>query len=110
MADQQPPLLSDLVSQLDAPSDRRTFITRAGLLSVTIPGVGAALSACSPNGVLSDSTKARAGEAHDTGAHTATDTGAAHSRIHNSDSRLDSAVLKGEHRAANSATGTATQG
>jgi nitrite reductase (NO-forming) len=110
MADQQPPLLSDLVSKLDSPSDRRTFITRAGMLSLAIPGVGAALSACSPNGVLSDSTKARAGAANDTGARVARDTGATHSRIHNSDSRLDSAVLKGEHRAANSATGSATQG
>ena len=46
MAEQQPPLLSDLVSGLDSPSDRRTFISRAGLLTLAIPGVGAALTAC----------------------------------------------------------------
>lgn len=104
MPDQQPPLLSDLLSRLDSPSDRRTFLTRASALSLVIPGVGAALAACSPSGPPSDTTAVRAGAAPDTG----------QTRIrppaHNSDSRLDSAVLKREHRAPSSATGSATQG
>ncbi|HET9685414.1 MAG TPA: multicopper oxidase domain-containing protein [Gemmatimonadaceae bacterium] len=102
MSEQLPPLLSDLVSGRDVPSDRRTFLTRAGLLSLAIPGVGAALTACSPSGAPSDTSHARAGAAPDTGTE--------HPRIHNSDSRLDSALLKKEHRAPSSATGTATQG
>lgn len=102
MSDQQPPLLSDLVSGRDAPSDRRTFLTRAGLLSLAIPGVGSALAACSPGGAPADTSQARKIGAPDTGTE--------RPRIHNSDSRLDSALLKKEHRASSSATGTATQG
>lgn len=104
MPDQQPPLLSDLLSRLDSPSDRRTFLTRASALSLVIPGVGAALAACSPSGPPSDTTAVRAGAAPDTG-QTPNRPSA-----HNSDSRLDSAVLKREHRAPSSATGSATQG
>jgi len=102
MAEQQPPLLSDLVSRLDSPSDRRTFLSRAGLLSLAIPGVGAALTACSPSAAPNDSAAVRAG--------TVPDTGQSQPRIHNSDSRLDSALLKGDHHAPTSATGSATQG
>src|SRR5690348_5963795 len=105
MAEQQPPLLSELVTRLDSPSDRRTFLSRAGLLTLAIPGVGAALSACSPNSVPSDSAAVKAGAIPDTG-----HAQGQHSRIPNSDSRLDSSLLKGEHRAGTSATGTATQG
>jgi nitrite reductase (NO-forming) len=105
MADQPAPLLSDLVNRLDSPSDRRAFLSRAGLLTLAIPGVGAALSACSPGSVPNDSAAVRAGAIPDTGR-----ARGEHPRIHNSDSRLDSALLKGEHRAPTSATGTATQG
>lgn len=104
MAEQQPPLLSELVTRLDSPSDRRTFLSRAGLLTLAIPGVGAALTACSPASVPSDSAAVKAGTVPDTGGQEP------RSRIHNSDSRLDSSLLKGEHRAPTSATGSATQG
>jgi nitrite reductase (NO-forming) len=104
MADEQPPLLSDLVSRLDSPSDRRTFLTRASALSLVIPGVGAALAACSPSSAPNDSAAVRAGTVPDTGQKPI-----AHGP-HNSDSRLDSALLKGEHRAPSSATGSATTG
>jgi nitrite reductase (NO-forming) len=105
MAEQQPPLLSELVTRLESPSDRRTFLSRAGLLTLAIPGVGAALSACSPGSVPSDSAAVKAGTVPDTG-----EAQEPRSRIHNSDSRLDSSLLKGEHRAPTSATGSATQG
>ena len=105
MAERQPPLLSELATRLDAPSDRRTFLSRAGLLTLAIPGVGAALTACSPGSVPNDSAAVKAGTVPDTG-----EAQEPRSRIHNSDSRLDSSLLKGEHRAPTSATGSATQG
>ncbi|MFI5250780.1 MAG: multicopper oxidase domain-containing protein, partial [Gemmatimonadales bacterium] len=89
---------------LDAPSDRRTFLGRAGALSLVIPGVGAALAACSQSGAPADTSQARAKATADTG-HAPIRVGG-----HNSDSRLDSAVLRREHRASNSATGSAIEG
>ncbi|HVX42014.1 MAG TPA: multicopper oxidase domain-containing protein [Gemmatimonadaceae bacterium] len=82
-------------------TDRRTFLTRASALTLMIPAAGAALTACSPSGSSSGDT------AH---AHPAQDTAAGPPRPHNSDSRLDSSLLKGEHHAGTSATGTAAQG
>ncbi len=106
------PRLSDLVAApsrdgLDAPSDRRAFLARASALSLAIPGVGAALAACSPQGgTAGDSARAAAPGA---GAGTTGGAGGAQPPL-NSDSRLDSAVLKGEHHTGTSATGAATQG
>jgi nitrite reductase (NO-forming) len=94
------PHLSELVDELSSPQSRRAFLTRTSALSLAIPGVGAALAACSPgNGEKRDSGQSRA--AQGTGAKQATGT-------HNSDSRLDSAVLQPGHHAATSATGGAT--
>ena len=106
--------LSELTDQLrDAPeidqslSDatkfetRRTFIARSSVLTLAIPGVGAALTACSPSGSRGPDTAGEGRQA--TG-------GRGGTQPHNSDSRLDSAVLKGEHHAGTSATGTAAQG
>jgi nitrite reductase (NO-forming) len=76
-------------------SDRRGFLTRAATLSLVIPGLAAACS--SP----SQGTKADSGKA------APPTTGP---QPHNSDSRLDSTLLKGEHHGGTSATGTATQG
>ena len=83
-----------------ARQNRRTFLARASALTLAIPGVGAALAACSPQGgTTRDSGRAAAGSS--TGAQQ-------RSRgPHNSDSRLDSAVLKQEHHASTSATGDA---
>ncbi len=98
MDDPNPPRLSDL---LDSQS-RRTFLTRAPALSFAVPGLAAALAACSDRDAARDTTRAAAG-----GAGQAADTT---TRLpHNSDSRLDSAVLKGHH-GGTSATGMATQG
>ena len=87
MHDIEPRSLSEL---LDRPATRRDFLARASALSLAIPAVGAALTACSPNGNgSSDSTKAnRQAPAAEPGVDEAL-------RQHNSDSRLDSAVLKG---------------
>jgi nitrite reductase (NO-forming) len=86
--------------------DRRGFLARASALTLAIPGVGAALTACSPGTTSrTDTTRAGAPQASATG-------GAVQgtNQPHNSDSRLDSAVLKGSQHGATSATGTATQG
>jgi nitrite reductase (NO-forming) len=87
-----------------ANTDRRTFLTRAAALSLVIPAAGGALAACSPAGQQrADSTKggpSQRGAAAPSGAR----------QPHNSDSRLDSALLKPEHHGGTSATGTATQG
>jgi nitrite reductase (NO-forming) len=94
------------VPRLNSPQDRRTFLSRASALSLAIPGVGAALAACSPpsdsrsDTTLGASTRTNASPA-------ATQAG---TQPHNSDSRLDSAVLKGGHHGGTSATGSATQG
>jgi nitrite reductase (NO-forming) len=90
--------------------DRRAFLARASALTLAIPGVGAALTACSPSMPNTDTTRAAAPPAGATGATAGTGAAAqGTNQPHNSDSRLDSAVLKGRH-GNTSATGTATQG
>jgi nitrite reductase (NO-forming) len=93
--------LNEILGEAD-PTDRRTFLARASVLSLAIPAAGAALVACSPGGQQprQDSTRASAAQGR----------GGEGRQPHNSDSRLDSSVLKGEHRAGTSATGSATQG
>jgi nitrite reductase (NO-forming) len=110
MSEIDAPLSSEVAEQHTAgpvqnqPESRRVFLTRTSMLTLAIPGVGAALAACSPTGGPShDSAERRVGSPADTGAQGG-------GQPHNSDSRLDSAVLKREHRAATSATGSATQG
>ena len=75
-------------------SDRRHFLTRAATLSLALPGIAAACSAPSQAG-KADSGKPAAP--------------AGGSQPHNSDSRLDSALLKGKH-GGTSATGAAAEG
>jgi nitrite reductase (NO-forming) len=90
---------------LDASVDRRVFLARASALSLAIPGLGAALAACGPSGSGVRDT------AQGTASKTGTGTGAADSlRHHNSDSRLDSAVLKAAPHGNTSATPSAVQG
>jgi nitrite reductase (NO-forming) len=81
-------------------TNRRAFLARASALSLAIPGVGAALAACSPAGGTRQGDSAR-------GATTQGARAAGARQPHNSDSRLDSAVLRPEHHAGTSATGTA---
>jgi nitrite reductase (NO-forming) len=92
MSDPVAPLLSDLIEQQQS---RRAFLKGASALSLAIPAAGAALTACSPSKGAGDSTKGAARPASQ--------------EPHNSDSRLDSAVLKGDHRGGTSATGAAAQ-
>jgi len=82
---------------------RRAFLARASTLSLALPGIGAALAACAPGGSRGgDSTGARnatggtAGSAQDSLRH------------HNSDSKLDTTVLKGGRGGSSSATPGAT--
>src|SRR4051812_12180834 len=107
-ADADPSRLSALIDSdaIGAPTDRRTFLTRASALSLAIPGIGAALAGCSSSGPdsLRDSTR------HTSDASTRSVQGGQSTRVHNSDSRLDSAVLKGEHHGGSSATAASTGG
>ncbi|MEO8622751.1 MAG: multicopper oxidase domain-containing protein, partial [bacterium] len=72
-----------------APSSRRAFLSRASVLSLAIPGMGAALVACAGDRTAGDTSKAAGDSA--TKAGTAPIAPSAHQ---NSDSRLDTAVLK----------------
>ena len=67
-------------------TDRRAFLARASALALAIPGAGAALIACAPEQVKpADTAKAKAPTTQAGGA-----------PLPNSDSRLDSAVVKSE--------------
>ena len=91
------PLLSDLVERADAP-DRRAFLARASALTLAIPGVGAALAACSQGGPSSRTDTGRSG-----GPPAAAPS--ASRQPHNADSRLDSAVVPGQQPATSAAGG-----
>ena len=93
---------------VESPQSRRTFLSRASTLSLAIPGVGAALAACSSPGAGTDSARGATGAAAARGAGQATTSASA--EPHNSDSRLDSAVLEHAHHGGTSATGSATRG
>jgi hypothetical protein len=89
-----------------ATSSRRAFLARASTLSLALPGLGAALTACSPGG-----SSGGGGDSAQAGGKGALAGGAQDSlRHHNSDSRLDTAVLKGARHGSSSATPGATQG
>lgn len=97
MPDQET-LIAAVSSLAEVPETRRSFLTRSSLLTLAIPGVGAALASCS-------SPQQQGADTADTAASTG------NKRPHqNSDSRLDTAVLKSEHHVGTSATGGATQG
>ena len=81
--------LSELGESSAAPSTRRDFLSQASALTLAIPALGAALTACSSPAARKDSTAVAAGEQK-----------GEREREHNSDSRLDSAVLKDEHHVA----------
>ena len=108
MADDTPPRLSDLIGEGSPVStDRRSFLARASALSLAIPGLGAAaLSACRPadSGRDTTHTSSRPSSAPAT----VSSTDSLHHR--NSDSRLDSAMLKGAPHGNSSATPGATSG
>lgn len=86
-------------------SNRREFIARASLLSFAIPGMGAALVACSSDRPAADTSKAL----HDT-AHAGGATAISPNANQNSDSRLDTTVLKDVRHGQTTAAGGAGQG
>src|SRR5512141_3026786 len=95
-----PPRLSDLVE----PTTRRGFLANASVLSLAIPGCGAAIAACSPGAEKSSDTT-HAAQAPAAGQ------GAQPPILHNPDSRLDTSLMKGGHpssSAAGTAAGTTT--
>lgn len=81
-----PPDTTPRLSDLIAPTTRRGFLANASVLSFAIPGIGAALAACSPgDGSKSDTTSTTPGKT------------TISPPLHNPDSRLDTALLKGGH-------------
>ncbi len=110
MSESHPPRLSEVFegsrAALEVSSSRREFLARASALSLAIPGVGAALTACSadapPGGSNANRTSAERGSSAE-----GTEDSLSH---HNSDSRLDSALLKDGRHGNLSATGSATAG
>jgi nitrite reductase (NO-forming) len=105
MPDLEAPRLSDILARQ---ATRRAFITRASALSLAIPGVGAALTACSPNGKEHGDRDDSAAARRQAGTAPAAQ-GSEAPLTHNSDSRLDSAVLKGQPHTGTSATHEATE-
>ncbi|MGI8509949.1 MAG: multicopper oxidase domain-containing protein [Gemmatimonadaceae bacterium] len=109
-APDQTPRLSDLVHK---PTNRRVFLARASALGVALPGLGAALAACSKT---APSGEGAAEHAPAAGATTGTATGtpaqpAEQPQPHlppNPDSRLDTALKHGTH--PSSATPASTIG
>jgi len=88
----RPPMLTTSPDDDLAVSSRRVFLARASTLSLALPGIGAALAACSPSGgARGDSTRSQAAG---TAQRASADTQDA-LRHHNSDSKLDTAVVKG---------------
>src|SRR5690348_13231477 len=87
----EPQKLSELLGaqeQILKATTRRRFIANASALSLAIPGVGAALASCSPGDAGKGDTAIAAGPpAQQSGGN----------RVHNSDSKLDSVLLKGAH-------------
>jgi len=80
----------------DTAPTRREFIARASILSLAIPGVGAALTACSAGDEgKPDTSAAPPAPSQTTGTSIPS---------HNSDSKLDSSLLKGRAHGATSAT------
>jgi nitrite reductase (NO-forming) len=95
LSDSDTPLLSDLNER----ADRRSFLARASALSLAIPGMAAALTSCAPDegkvGVQDTSSASKAADSL---------------RRRNSDSKLDTSLLKGRRHGNSSATGEATSG
>ena len=102
MSDSTIPLLSDLTER----GDRRAFLARASALSLAIPGMAAALTACSPDSGGKPDTTQGAKPQSPAGIDATNDS----LRHKNSDSKLDSALLKGGRHGNSSATGDATKG
>jgi len=82
---------SDGRSSFPQPTSRRRFLAEASALSLTIPGVGAALASCS----APDKANVPEGSSAKPGTTATTNREQDSLRHRNSDSRLDSSLLKG---------------
>ncbi|HEY0997671.1 MAG TPA: multicopper oxidase domain-containing protein, partial [Gemmatimonadaceae bacterium] len=78
---------------LAGPVSRRGFLARASVLSLAVPGLGAALAGCARDDQRADSTAGGAGTRTETSGRGAADRGA----LQNSSSRLDTAVVHEAH-------------
>ncbi len=97
MAQQSPPDTTPRLSDLIEPTTRRGFLANASVLSFAIPGLGAAIAACSPGDGGKADTASTAPAAAATGQAGAAPT------LHNPDSRLDTALMKGGHPSSSGA-------
>lgn len=110
MPDSALPRLSDVLDtqpterSLLAPTTRRGFLAQASTLSLAIPGVGAALAACSPDPSGGSGTSRKSGEG--SAAQAAEDS----LRHRNADSKLDTSLHKGAGHGNLSATPGTRQG
>ena len=105
MHEDNTPRLSDFATPAASgsrPRSRRDFLARISALGLAIPGLSSAVTACSQGKAPSRDSATTPPQ------NTASSNG--RQRPHNSDSRLDSAVLRREHRTPTSATGNATTG
>jgi nitrite reductase (NO-forming) len=91
MAQLTPPDSTPRLSDLIEPSTRRGFLANASVLSFAIPGLGAAIAACSPG------DKGKADTTSTAPAAAASGQAGAPPTLHNPDSRLDTALMKGGH-------------
>lgn len=83
-------------SAFDAPSTRRAFLQRASVLSLAIPGIGAALASCGPSGNTGGAGTAVGGGSSAAGT------------PRNPDSRLDTALHTGAAGATTPTSGAAS--
>ena len=110
MPDSALPRLSDMLEtqsterSLLAPTTRRGFLAQASTLSLVIPGVGAALTACSPDPSGGSRTTEKPGG--ENAAQSTEDS----LRLDNSNSRLDTALHKDARHGNLSATPSTRQG
>src|SRR5512141_574402 len=102
LTDSNTPLLSDLMER----GDRRAFLARASALSLAIPGMAAALTSCAPGEKGASDTAQGTASQGPSANRAAVDS----LRRRNSDSKLDSTLLKGRRHGNSSATGEAATG
>ncbi|HUX35328.1 MAG TPA: multicopper oxidase domain-containing protein [Gemmatimonadaceae bacterium] len=88
--------ITPAASAFDAPSTRRAFLQRASVLSLAIPGIGAALASCGPAGKSGGAGTAAAGASQAPGV------------PRNPDSRLDTALHAGAAGATTPTSGAAS--
>jgi nitrite reductase (NO-forming) len=90
----QSPAIDPPSNPLTGPGSRRAFLSRASTLSLALPGIGAALAACTPDGPGGRADSGQVARVRQDSLD-----------LSNSNSRLDTAVLRNPGHGATSATG-----